>query len=180
MNIFGNQETFFWFVIYFLKFGSIRLCWNWQSNSRFSGSRTEASGRAETLPKNLIGHLPVQVLNGQGFEGMLSRTAVHAVTGMEKPENSTAKRTVCVWTGEFSNLILRPFSLYTERRAPRSRSRTNVRHAEQELDKCLATQWKSYSCTHARCHECVTHLCVRHVPVEMMTHAKGNLPQNRL
>jgi hypothetical protein len=42
------------------------------------------SSRAETLSKNLIARLPVQDMNGQGFRGLLSRTAVHTVAEMGK------------------------------------------------------------------------------------------------
>jgi hypothetical protein len=52
----------------------------------------EASSRAETLHKNLITRLPVQDLNGRGFEGLLSRTAVHAVAGMGKTRGWRSKR----------------------------------------------------------------------------------------
>jgi hypothetical protein len=52
----------------------------------------EASSRAETLPKNLIARLPVQDLNGRGFGGLLSRTAVHTVAGMGKTRGQRNKR----------------------------------------------------------------------------------------
>jgi hypothetical protein len=44
------------------------------------------------LPKNLITHLPMQDLNGRGFGGLLSRTAVHAVAGMGKTRGRHNKR----------------------------------------------------------------------------------------
>jgi hypothetical protein len=52
----------------------------------------EASSRTETLPKNLIARLPVQDLNGRGFGGLLSRTAVHAVAEIGKTRGRPSKR----------------------------------------------------------------------------------------
>jgi hypothetical protein len=54
-------------------------------------TRTEVSSRAETLPKNLIARLPVQDLNGRGFRGLLSRTAMHAVAGVGKTRGQRSK-----------------------------------------------------------------------------------------
>jgi hypothetical protein len=62
-----------------------------EDTDRRERTRTEASSRAETLPKNLIARLPVHDLNGQSFGGLLSRTAVHAVSGMEKTRGRRSK-----------------------------------------------------------------------------------------
>jgi hypothetical protein len=49
------------------------------------------SSRAETLPKNLIAHLPMQDLNGRDFGGLLSQTAMHAVVRMGKTRGQRSK-----------------------------------------------------------------------------------------
>jgi hypothetical protein len=46
------------------------------------------------LPKNLIVCRPVQDLDGQGFRGLLSRTAVHTVTGMGKTRGRHNRRNI--------------------------------------------------------------------------------------
>jgi hypothetical protein len=55
-------------------------------------TRTETNSHAETLPKNLIARLPMQNLNGRGFRGLLSRTAVHAFARMGKIREQHNKR----------------------------------------------------------------------------------------
>jgi CBS domain-containing protein len=47
-------------------------------------TRTEAGSHAKTLPENIISRLPVRDLDGRRFRGLLSRTAVHIVSGMGK------------------------------------------------------------------------------------------------
>jgi hypothetical protein len=44
------------------------------------------------LPKNVIARLSVLDLNGRGFRGLLSRTTVHTVAGMEKTRGRCSKR----------------------------------------------------------------------------------------
>jgi hypothetical protein len=60
----------------------------------------KVSSRAEMLPKNLIVCLPVQDLNGRGFGGLLSQTAMHAVARMGKSRGRRNKRNIAreiVW-----------------------------------------------------------------------------------
>ena len=63
-----------------------------------AGDEEEAVGRRRAVaprcsPKNLIPRLPVQDLNGRGFGGLLSRTAVHAIAGMGKTREQRSNGT---------------------------------------------------------------------------------------
>jgi hypothetical protein len=61
----------------------------------------EVSYRVEMLPKYVTVCLSLQDLDGRGFGGLLSRTAVHAVAGMGKAREQHNKGNLVAKEVEF-------------------------------------------------------------------------------